>query len=167
MPADSRRAILEDELIMIRNSGEIPEVALHNAVHYLTRDAAGPGLALRPGEIRRMQEAVLQRYRRIILRDLNPRLRDKQVYRGIARSIINWERLCRFAVRAKFTLREPKTEIAMALGAFLEQEVMDVAAGRRDTCVNCDLEQLQTFSAAVGFDLRRLPVGWHRHLRRD
>ncbi|MDJ0810499.1 MAG: hypothetical protein QNJ48_08300 [Desulfobacterales bacterium] len=165
MPDDSRHTILEDELIMIRSSGEIPEVALHNAVHYLTRDAEGPGLTLRPGEIRRLQEAVLQRYQRIILRDLNARLRDKPVYRGIERSIINWGRLCRFAAREKFALQALKTEIATALGAFLEQEVVDVAAGRRATCVNCNLERLQTFSAAVGYDLRRLPVGWHRYLK--
>ena len=81
------------------------------------------------------------------------------------RAILEDERLCRFAAREKFPLRELKRDSAAALGSFLEQEVMDVATGRRDTCVNCDLERLQNFSTAVGFDLRGLPDGWRRHLK--
>lgn len=164
MSTDDRNAILDDELIMIRNSGELPEIALHNAIYHLGQDDEGPRLTLRPEEIRQLQEAVISRYRRIILRDLDPRLRDKSVYRGIERSAINWERLCRFAVRHQLAIRDIQAEIAMALGVFLKQEIRDVTSGRRVTSVNCNLECLQAFSATVGFDLDALPPEWMRHL---
>lgn len=164
MPNDDRGAILEDELIMIRNSGEIPEIALHNALYYLHQDPDGPGLNLLPEEIQRLQEAVLGRYRRIILRDLNPRLRDKSIYRGIERSMVNWKRLCRFADREQLSIEDFKAEIAMTLHDFLNREIMDVSSGKRATSVNCNLERLLAFGSAVGFDPRTLPPGWRRHL---
>ena len=166
MTIENRMSILDDECLMIRHSGEIPEVALHNALHFLTGDPEGPGLKLRPNEVRRLNEAVIGRYRRIILRDLDPRLRDKRVYRGIARSISNWERLCRFATREGVAIRDLKNEIAAALKAFLKQEIADVVAGRRTTSINCDADRLTAFGAAVGFDFRCLPSEWQRHLGR-
>lgn len=167
MPTNDRTAAIDDELVIIRNSGEIPEVALHNALHFLSQDPEGPELTLAPDELRRLQQAVVERYRRIILRDLDPRLRDKSVYRGIARGITNWERLGRFITRNPFAIKDLKTEIAHALQVFLEQEITDVAAGRRDTCIDCGLRDLQAFSAAVGFNLGDLPPEWMRHLRLD
>ncbi len=164
MPIKNRRAFLDDEHLMIRNSGEIPEVALYDALHYLTQDVEGPGLKLTVDEVRRMKKAVIERYQRIIRRDLDPRLRDKSVYRGIERSITNWERLCRFAAREHFTLGDFEREMAKALRAFLELEITDVTAGTRITCVNCTWERLQAFSLAVGCDLQRLPAGWQRML---
>lgn len=167
MPSEHRMAVLDDECLMIRNSGEIPEVALHNALHFLTRDPEGPGFTLRPSEVRRLNEAVIRRYRRIILRDLDPRLRDKSVYRGITRSIANWERLNRFATREGFAIEDLRDEIATALGIFLDQDIADVAAGRRTTSIDCDPERLMAFGAAVGFDYRRLPSGWQRYCDRS
>jgi hypothetical protein len=165
MPTDDRTAAIDDELLMIRNSGEIPEVALHNALHFLSQDPEGPGLTLAPDELCRLQQAVVERYRRIILRDLDPRLRDKSVYRGLTRCITNWKRLGRFIARAPFAIQTLKTEIAHALQNFLEEEINDVASGRRDTCIDCSLRDLQAFSDAVGFDLDDLPPDWKRHLR--
>ncbi len=167
MSTENRMAVLDDECLMIRNSGEIPEVALHNALHFLTRDPEGPGFKLRASEVRRLNEAVISRYRRIILRDLDPRLRDKTVYRGITRSITNWERLCRFATRQGFAIQDLRDEIAAALGDFLEQDIADVVAGRRTTSVDCDPDRLMAFGAAVGFDFRRLPSGWQRQVDRS
>ncbi len=66
MPSENRMAVLDDECLMIRSSGEIPEVALHNALYFLTRDPEGPGFKLRANEVRRLNEAVIWRYRRII-----------------------------------------------------------------------------------------------------
>ena len=113
MPSEIRMSFLDDECLMIRSSGEIPEVALHNALHYLTLDPEGPRLNLQPEEIRRLHAAVIRRYRRIVLRDLDPRLRDKSVYRGIERSITNGEWLSRFAARERFDLEDLKNDIAM------------------------------------------------------
>jgi hypothetical protein len=165
MPTDERTAALEDELIMIRHSGEIPEVALHNAIHFLCEDGEGPGLILRPEELRRLRQAVVERYRRIILRDLDPRLRDKSIYRGLRRSMVNWERLVRFGCRTSLTIDAVRTEVAGALKHFLLREISDAAAGRRVTCIDCGSRDLQDFSTAVGFDLGELPSDWRRHLR--
>ncbi|MBL0713599.1 MAG: hypothetical protein JJV98_07835 [Desulfosarcina sp.] len=162
MYADERKAALDDELIMIRNSGEIPEVALHNAVYFLSQDPEGPSLKLLPKEIRRLQEAVMERYRRIVLRDLDSRLRDKTVYRGVERCITNWERLCRFAAREGFPMQSLRQEIVVALTGFIQQEVADVRSGPRETCINCSPERLQRFSAALGVDPEDLPPGWTR-----
>ncbi len=168
MPAGSRRDILDDECTMIRNSGEIPEVALHNALHYLTQDADGPGLILQTEEIRQLQTAVIGRYRRIILRDLDSRLRDKSVYRGIARSITNWERLTRFAAREKFALQDLKAGIAAALELFLKREIDDIVAGKRAaTSIDCSRGDLLAFCTEVGFDPQTLPADWQRQLRLD
>ena len=46
MISDERTLLLEEELLLVRHSGEIPEVALHASVHYLTEDPEGPGLVL-------------------------------------------------------------------------------------------------------------------------
>ena len=166
MPTENRMSILDDECLMIRNSGEIPEVALHNALHYLTRDPDGPRWNLQPEEIQRLHDAVIRRYRRIVLRDLDPRLRDKSVYRGIARSITNWERLSCFAARERFDLKDLRDEVAAALGAFLDREIADIVAGKRTTCIDCDSDRIRAFGAAVGFDFRCLPADWPRHLDR-
>ena len=163
----NRKSIIDDECLMIRNSGEIPEVALHNALHDLTQDPDGPGMKLTPDEIHRLREAVLRRYRRIVLRDFDPRLRDKSVYRGMTRSISNWERLSRFAARERIAIQGLRNEIAAALGAFLEREIADIAAGKRVACINCGLDRLLAFGAAVGFDFRRLPSRWQRYLDRS
>jgi hypothetical protein len=141
MSSDERAAALEEEMIMIRHSGEIPEVALHNAIHFLCEDAAGPGLALQPEELRRLQQAVVERYRRIILRDLAPRLRDKSIYRGLRRSMINWERLVRFGRRTSLAIDAVRTEVAGALKHFLLQEIADVAVGPPVSTAGCRISR--------------------------
>ncbi|MCI5168057.1 MAG: hypothetical protein D3903_18715, partial [Candidatus Electrothrix sp. GM3_4] len=76
MIEQNRRSIVEDELFLIRDSGELPEIAYHSSLYYLTEDQDGPGLYLNESERRLLQEAALERCQQIVLRDLVPDNRD-------------------------------------------------------------------------------------------
>jgi GAF domain-containing protein len=86
-------------LIILRNSGEIPEIALHTTLYYLEEDEEGPGITLIEEELHQLHDAALARAREIVLRDLDPDNRDLGLYRGPARSIVNWRRLQNFCQR--------------------------------------------------------------------
>jgi hypothetical protein len=45
MTEQERRSIVEDELFLIRDSGELPEIAYHSSLYYLTEDQDGPRLS--------------------------------------------------------------------------------------------------------------------------
>jgi hypothetical protein len=105
-----RQELLENEWFVVRHSGEIPEIALHSAFHYLTEDLNGPRLQLSAEEIRSLQDAAATRYQEIILRDLCYENRDLTIYRGIQRAIFNWHRFVAFCERqntASHNLRRP------------------------------------------------------------
>ncbi len=154
------KEIIQEELLLIRHSGEIPEIALHNAIHYLFSDPDGP--ALQPGDLDLvpLKQAVVDRYRRIILRDLNPDNRDRRIYRGIERSRINWKRLCSFMEREEITGIDPiRKEIAAQLKKFLNQETRDVQSGRRKPSINCTIEELKDFMQELGIRDEELSKG--------
>ncbi|MCK5544700.1 MAG: hypothetical protein KAI35_05750, partial [Desulfobulbaceae bacterium] len=88
---------LEEEAIIVRNSGEIPEITYHGSIYYLTKDPEGPGLTLDNEDLSRLKNEVVERYRNILLRDMILENRDKGLYRGLARSIANWRRLYEFS----------------------------------------------------------------------
>ncbi|UKL14541.1 uL29 family ribosomal protein [Dissulfurimicrobium hydrothermale] len=146
-------AMLEEEAFMILHSGEIPEIAYHGAVYYLTEDPDGPGLSMEDiGEngLMHLKTAVVDRYRLIILRDMDPANRDKRIYRGLQRALINWERLKAFALRVPMDIGSIKREIAAALKSFLARESSDVSSGARPTSINCTLDVLLDFAADLG-----------------
>ena len=60
---DERLLILEEELLLVRHSGEIPEVALHSSLYYLQDDEEGPQLRLTAEEQQLLEQActVLER----------------------------------------------------------------------------------------------------------
>ena len=47
--SSERNALMEEELLLVRHSGEIPEVALHASLHFLCDDEEGPRLILSIG----------------------------------------------------------------------------------------------------------------------
>ncbi len=94
-----RKELLEDEWLMVRHSGEIPEIALHSAFYALTEDPEGPCLQLSAEEIQYLQEAAAARYQEIILRDLCYENRELTIYRGVLRAICNWHRFVAFCKR--------------------------------------------------------------------
>ncbi len=167
MIREDRAAILEDELLILRDSGEIPEIAYHSTLHYLSEDPDGPGLTLSPEELQPLQDAALHRYREIILRDLTPENRDLTMYRGIRRSIYNWQRMQNFSRRSNRDCLDFKKTAGQALLAFLNQELTDVNSGTRLSSVNCSTAELLDFAAALDVLQPDLPADWQQLVTDD
>lgn len=152
-----------DEVLILRDSGEIPEIAYHAALHYLQEDPAGPALILDERDLARLRESVLARYRGIMLRDLDPGNREKRIYRGVARSKANWRRCRDFCRRQGLdeAIGPLRREIGEALRSFLIRELADVEDGASSS-INCCRGDLEAFVAELGLAEADLPGGWQR-----
>jgi len=157
---DEKNFLLAEEILIVRHSGEIPEVAYHGSLYYLTDDEEGPQLSLSDEDRRQLKEQVVARYKEIMLRDLTPENRDKSLYRGLARCIVNWHRLCQFCEREQHSMNGVREEIAEALLHFLHHEARDVAGGKRKSSINCTQDELCAFLDEMGLDTDALPAGW-------
>ncbi|MBA3003544.1 MAG: hypothetical protein FP813_06800 [Desulfurivibrio sp.] len=152
-------SLLAEEILIVRHSGEIPEIAFHGSLYYLCEDPTGPQLTLTEKERDVLRQQVVARYREILLRDLNPDNRDATIYRGLKRCIFNWERLGKFCKRQGLAVEDVRQEIARALRSFLHQEANEVRAGLRHSCLNCTKEELGIFAGAIGVRPEELPEG--------
>ncbi|MGX9725874.1 MAG: hypothetical protein ACTFAK_00725 [Candidatus Electronema sp. VV] len=157
--ADERSRLVEDEIFLLADSGELPEVAYHAALWQLCGEPDGPRLILTETELRLLQDAALRRCQRIILRDLTPAFRDRSVWRGPQRSIYNWQRyliFCRRLGRQHDLLFQ--AQAAEALTAYLAQEEEELRSGTRQcSSVNCTDEELLDFARQLG---AALPESW-------
>lgn len=160
--AESDNPHLADELLIVRHSGEIPEVALHGSLHYLTRAPDGPALVLSEAEIGALKGMVVKRYREIIGRDLEPANRDRSFYRGLARAAVNWQRLEKFCRREGLATEAWRQEIRTALLNFLQIEAAEVAAMRRRSSINCPAAELRSFAISVGVSPTEMTPGWEK-----
>lgn len=160
MREDERGSILEEEIIILRHSGEIPEIAMHSSLYYLEEDEDGPQLSLREEELHVLYDAALERAREIVLRDLNPDNRDLTIYRGPARSIVNWRRLQNFCRRINRECQGFNEEVFQALVSFIMREVQDVKASARVSSVNCSARELCSFVEELCADINSLPANW-------
>lgn len=154
--------ILIDECLIIKTSGELPEVAYHGSIHYLVEDPQGPQLHLSATDQKILQEAVVERYRLIILRDLIIENRDKDFYRGLKRSVANWQRLSIFATANKHDLSIIREEVSRALISFISHEIAEVTCGLRQSCVNCSVKDLSRLVHNLRLTIVDLPSGWER-----
>ena len=151
---------LAEELLIVRHSGEIPEIAFHSSLYYLCEDPEGPQLTLGQQELDLLRRQVVARYREILLRDLSPENRDARIFRGLKRCIFNWERLGKFCARQTMEIEATlRQEIAEALRRFLQQETDEVRAGLRQSCLNCTREELDGFAREIGVGPEELPEG--------
>lgn len=155
-----RQGLLEEEWLLVRHSGEIPEVALHASLHYLGQDNDGPQLILSEDEIRLLQEAALTRYQEIILRDLDVTNRDLSLFRGIRRANHNWYRYVRFSEKIGCCSTAFRATAANALLDYLQTEQREVASGNRAPSINCSADALLTFVLALNIDPAMLPAQW-------
>lgn len=156
----SPATIIEDEILIIENGGEMPEVTFHGCLYFLGKDLEGPQLTLTPQEMLRLKLAVVEGYRKIILRDLTLANRDKGHYRGLARSIVNVQRLRRFCQQEALDSAHIDAEVCERLGEFIEVEYAEVASQQRKTCVNCSRAELLQLFFQIGLNPSRLPEGW-------
>jgi hypothetical protein len=155
---DDKKHILSEEAFLILHSGEIPELAYYGSIHYLTEDPEGPLLKIKPQDLTSLEDAVVQRYRTIVLRDLVPGNRDRSVYRGLKRCAANWKRLVNFSDKRNIKISYIRIEVAEALKDFLMQEIMDVSSGKRKTCVNCSYSVLLELAYGLGLSRNDLPT---------
>ena len=167
MISSERDLILEEELLLVRHSGEIPEVALHASLHYLCEDEDGPHFILSADELRPLQEAVLARYQEIILRDLNVAHRALSLFRGIRRAHHNWYRFVRFSDKTGVSYEAFRQAVAQALLAYLCLEIEEVRQGDASSSINCTAVHLETFALALGLDPSQLPAGWAMLCEKD
>lgn len=144
--------LLTDEVLIIEESGEMPEVAYHGAVYYLTKDPDGPRLSLEQQDHLPLKMAVIQRYQTIMIRDLTPDNRTKNLYRGLERCICNWQRLKLFSTSENLDISHVRENTAQELVAFLKQESDDVGNGKYESCVNCSRTDLEEFILDIGLD---------------
>jgi len=151
---------LDEERLIVRQSGEIPEVAFHGSLYYLTDDPEGPGLIVSSDERRELAEQALQRYREIILRDLCLENRGKSIYRGVERAAINWRRCRKFCARERLASGDLQAEVAAALRLFLHGESREVRAGTRRPSLNCSAAGLRSFAGELGLAPNELPPNW-------
>lgn len=147
----------EDEWYAVRYSGEIPEVALHSALHYLTEDVAGPGLVLDVKQYRLLIAAAEARFHEIVLRDLLPGNRTSASYRGVRRSIVNYRRFLTFCRRQQVDQCQFQHEVAATLLLFLVEESIEVQRGRRQSSINCSFDELCAFAVQLGLVGAALP----------
>ncbi|MEN8134030.1 MAG: hypothetical protein ABFS18_00655 [Thermodesulfobacteriota bacterium] len=158
--ADSENPHLADELLIVRHSGEIPEVALHGSIFFLTRDPDGPTIEITPDELLLLKQMVVARYHEIINRDLGANNRDKGFYRGLARCICNWQRLKRFCLKEGFATDSLRKDIASALISFLKEEIFDIATKQRISSINCTVLELTELIEELGINAVDRPEGW-------
>lgn len=153
---------LDNEWFVVRHSGEIPEIALYTARHYLTEAEDGPRLHLSRDQWARLVDAARVRYEEIVLRDLQVDNRDTSIYRGLARSIANFRRFESFCRRHGLDMQDFCREVAAALQNFLAAEAAEVAKGGRKSCINCTFTELNDFACRIGLDKESLPVSLPR-----
>lgn len=157
---DERTLLLEEEYFIVRHSGEIPEIALHATLFYLSGDPEGPQIILNNEELDALQDAALARSREIVLRDLDPENRDLGLYRGVRRSIYNWCRLQAFCQRIGRDCYPFREIVRAALFSLLKQEIQDVTSGGRASSINCSASELADFATVLDCDVDDFPSGW-------
>ncbi|WP_136796782.1 MULTISPECIES: hypothetical protein [Desulfosediminicola] len=143
---------LEDEWFVVRHSGEMPEVAYHSAIFFLTRDEEGPRLALQENEHMFLKEAAAERYREIVLRDLQAENRGTPAYRGIQRSIHNYRRFKQFCAREEFDMGRFAEKVSLSLQSILKVEAQERAEGLQSSALNCTFDELSGFADELGLD---------------
>jgi len=97
---EERIELLADEWLMVRHSGEIPEIAFHSSLYYLCQESDGPRLSLSEEELVKLKDAAVQRCQEIVLRDITVDNFHKTIYRGVLRTLYNWERCKDFCSQA-------------------------------------------------------------------
>lgn len=152
--------LLDDEVLIIEDGGEIPEVTYHGSIYYLTEDPGGPAVTLSEDDLLRLKLAVVEGYRRIISRDLMVENRDKSLYRGLERCAANWDRVMAFCEKEKLEIDPIAKEVCESVKLFFETEVTEVITLGKQTSVNCTPEMLRDFFSKVGLDHEDLPKEW-------
>jgi hypothetical protein len=142
--------LVEDEWYIVRYSGETPEIAYNSSIYFLQRAVDGPGLVLTKNQIEGLKPAAIQRYEEIVVRDMFHENVGKTIYRGIVRSICNYERFLTFCTRQNLESHVVKERAAAQYVTFLQRECLRVSAGNNVSVINCSYLELQKFADSLG-----------------
>ncbi len=157
---EERELIIQEELLIIRDSGEIPEIVFHSTLEYLTHDVEGPEMVLTEEELSALHDAVIARYLEIICRDLTADNRSLSLFRGVERARVNWTRLKNFCKRVQVDCAEYREVVAQGLLAFITLECNEKRAGQTSHAFNCSPVHLCEFITALQIPLQLLPYDW-------
>lgn len=160
MITEERELIIQEELLIIRDSGEIPEIVFHSTLEYLTHDAEGPLMVLAEEELSALHEAVIARYLEIICRDLTADNRTLSLFRGVERARVNWARLQKFCKRIQVDSAQYREVVGQALIAFITLECNEKRAGQTSQSFNCSPVHLCDFITALQIPPQQLPQDW-------
>jgi hypothetical protein len=149
--------LLEDEWLIVRNSGEIPEITYHGSLYFLEKDPLGPGLELNTAQKQHLKEAAVERYQEIILRDVQIENYSKTIYRGVKRSIYNWHRYEAFCARQELECRKFRETVSTALLLFLDQAIQAAGKSLPEQFLNCRVGEIQKFMEDLGRKKEQLP----------
>ncbi|MCF8065236.1 MAG: hypothetical protein K9K36_08330 [Desulfarculaceae bacterium] len=135
---------LEDEVIMLENSGEMPEVVLAESLHHLG--------SLAPEDEDILRAATVRGYLKIIKRDLDHDNMGLPPFRGLGRAGQNLARLSAFLDRLGWPPPAgAMLELSQHLAHFLSAEQQSLAQGR--AYAGGTREQAETTARMVGLDL--------------
>lgn len=114
---------LEDEVLMLENSGEMPEVVLAESLHHLG--------SLPPEDLDILRAATVRGYLKIIERDLDYANVGLPPFRGLGRAGENLARLASFLERLGWPPPlGSMTELARLLADYLSTEDLALTQGR-------------------------------------
>lgn len=137
--------LIENEWYVVRHSGETPEIALHSALYYLTRAKDGPQVTLLPEQLKELQQAAVSRFDEIIVRDLKHENANKSIYRGVERSIVNYQRYLKFCERQELD-NQLRQRVAEQFCSFLDEESAILENESSKSIINCPFDELAQFA---------------------
>ncbi|MFT5729079.1 MAG: hypothetical protein ACI8PB_003242 [Desulforhopalus sp.] len=148
-PTEDVTDLIDNEWYIVRYSGEIPEIAYNSAIYFLTRATDGPQITLSNIHFDRLKQAAVDRYEEIILRDLLHENVGKSVYRGIARSICNYDRFTQFCRRQGLSPETIQHAAGQVLTGFLQTEFEQLTGKNYNPVINCSFSDLTDFAQTL------------------
>lgn len=145
--------LLENEWFIVRHSGETPEIAFNSAIYFLSQAKDGPRIILTEDQVAWLKSGAMMRFREIILRDLQHANVDQSIYRGVARSIVNFQRFKKFCIRQNIHDTAIQQDAAKTLIKFLVVEAAELEKSSRATVINCSFNELCGFAKELKVDL--------------
>ena len=153
---NKRDEILADEWLIVRHSGEIPEITFHSSLYYLTEDNEGPKLSLTETELQYLKDGAVQQYQEIILRDMTIENFHKSIYRGLRRVLYNWQRYKSFLERQKIIPDSFQSVAGNALVLFIEHGMAEAGGSLPEQFINCTIKELNELIEEMGIATERI-----------
>jgi hypothetical protein len=148
-----RESYLQQEIDWIEHSGEMPEVAFYESLYYLTEEEEGPKLILTLSDMKRLEDAAINRFKTIILRDLKFANRRSSIFRGLKRATINYNRLKKYQKRKNRMDPGLEKMIGRFLLEYIRRECEEISDRRHYRTINCTREELEQFANELGVNI--------------